>query len=492
MQFRDEVLAFVRRGLRDISVSRSIERARGWGIGVPDDPTQVIYVWFDALTNYVSGLGFGDPESDDYRRWWVQSDHRVHVVGKGITRFHAVYWPAFLASAGQPLPTRIQVHPYLTVDGAKLSKSSGATVDPFDVVASYGTDALRWWFASDVGSVADTDFTIGRLVARANEDLANGLGNLTHRIATLVAAARDHGITIADTEPLAAVRNLGDTVTNCLLDFDLRAATAAINDAVSAVNNDLEATQPWQLLRHRPPDDAAVADVLGRQLASVHLIASATRSIVPALADRLTTRLSRGGPTAPPHTRLIPHGQADGDRPAGQTGVVTRSHECCEACGFDGGVYSDWALLDGLRGLGDRWRERLAEAGDRLRSRPAPVTWSAIEYAEHSRDITALHAHGVEQALTSDEPTYPAISDDLVEAAAAGYGDADPNDVADALTVAAEQLARLAEEAGADRWNRGLTVGETRSDVRRLLEHALHDSLHHLDDVERGLATLAG
>ena len=120
----------MRRGLRDLSVSRSVHRARGWGIGVPGDPSQVIYVWFDALANYISALGFGTVDSPEYRRWWLDSDERVHVVGKGILRFHAVYWPAFLASAGQPYPTRVQVHPYLTAGGQKLSKSDGNVVDP--------------------------------------------------------------------------------------------------------------------------------------------------------------------------------------------------------------------------------------------------------------------------------------------------------------------------------------------------------------------------
>ena len=144
-QYRDEVLAFVRGGLEDISVSRTVDRARGWGIPVPDDPDQVVYVWFDALTNYLSSLDFGDPDSVAYRRWWLDAERRVHVIGKGITRFHAVYWPAFLASAGQPAPTRIEVHPYLTVDGAKISKSatpaSGARPGPADVAERFGTDA---------------------------------------------------------------------------------------------------------------------------------------------------------------------------------------------------------------------------------------------------------------------------------------------------------------------------------------------------------------
>jgi hypothetical protein len=169
---------------------------------------------------------------------------------------------------------------------------------------------------------------------------------------------------------------------------------------------------------------------------------------------------------------------------------VTTEHERCEACGFDGAMYTDSALLEALRSLHRRWGHLLVEAGDELRVRPDPDTWSAIEYAAHSRDITALHAYGVEQALTEDEPIFPPIADDLVDAAAVSYADTDPDEVVQALGVAAERLARLADDAGVEAWTRGLTVGDVRSDVRRLLEHALHDSCHHLDDVERGLASL--
>ena len=170
---------------------------------------------------------------------------------------------------------------------------------------------------------------------------------------------------------------------------------------------------------------------------------------------------------------------------------MSSTHEQCDACGFDGGTYADEELLEGLRGLGDRWRRQLTAAGAHLRTRPAPHTWSAIEYAAHSRDITALHAYGVEQALTHDEPAYPPISDDLIDDAAKTYGNADVDDVCDGLATAACQLAQLAADAGVGAWTRGLSVGGTRSDVRRLLEHALHDSLHHLDDVEHGLTVIS-
>jgi len=166
------------------------------------------------------------------------------------------------------------------------------------------------------------------------------------------------------------------------------------------------------------------------------------------------------------------------------------AHERCDACGFDGARYDDASLLDALRAVGPRWRVLLAASGSELRVRPEPEVWSAIEYAAHSRDIIALHAYGVEQALTLDEPMFPPIADDLAESAAATYGDADPDDVSTELTTQASLLAEVADDAGSDAWPRGLTIGDARSDVRRLLEHALHDSLHHLGDVERGLSRL--
>jgi len=164
--------------------------------------------------------------------------------------------------------------------------------------------------------------------------------------------------------------------------------------------------------------------------------------------------------------------------------------ERCAACGFDGSVYDDAALLTALRELGPNWRTLLRDSGDALRTRPAPDVWSALEYAAHSRDITALHVFGVDQALSADEPAFDAIEgDDLIQSAAASYEGEDPEEVASALEAAAVRLAQLAEVAGNGTWSRGLTIGDSRMDVRRLLEHALHDSLHHLDDVKRGLAT---
>jgi len=296
--FRREVLSFIRSGLTDISVSRSSERARGWGLPVPDDPDQVIYVWFDALTNYLSALRFGEHDSADYQRWWLQSDRRVHVIGKGILRFHAVYWPAFLEAAAQPSPTRIQVHPYLTVDGKKLSKSLGGGFAPTDLVESYGADALRWWFARNVGEVADTDFTIGRLIDRANEDLANALGNTANRIVTLVHRNLEGRVEAQLAEPTGALATLGHDVEAAVAEFKLRDAARLIVEAVASLNSDLTATEPWRLAKD-PSQREELASVLARQLGSARAIAAAAGPIVPDLSARLRRQLGEYGNELP-------------------------------------------------------------------------------------------------------------------------------------------------------------------------------------------------
>lgn len=291
--FRNEVLAFLHLGLRDISVSRSAARARGWGIPVPNDPGQIVYVWFDALANYISALGFGT-DADDYDRWWRDSDDRVHVIGKGILRFHAVYWPAFLLSAGQPLPTRIHVHPYLTVDGEKLSKSVGVNASPTELCEQFGTDAVRWWCASDVSATSDTDFTTDRLVDRANLDLANGLGNAVSRLAALVVKHRGGAIPSTDATVLPSANGLAKAVADALADFDRRTATSRIVDAIAAVNRHLEDTAPWRLAGD--PDRARDFDrVIDTCVRTLHEIADAIEPITSDLASRIRAQLDLNG-----------------------------------------------------------------------------------------------------------------------------------------------------------------------------------------------------
>jgi methionyl-tRNA synthetase len=303
--YRSEALAFIQAGLDDISVSRSARRARRWGIPVPGDAEQVIYVWFDALTNYLSALDYAIPDSPAYQQWWTGADERIHVIGKGILRFHAIYWPAFLASAGEPAPTRIHVHPYLSLDGAKLSKSSGVTVDPVTLTDTYGVDALRWWFARDVQSTSDTDFTIERVIDRANEDLAGGFANALNRITTLIHRYRHGVIPNVDTPPISAVDGLIGTVNRALGDLDLRRGSQLLLDAVGALNRDLETDAPWTLAKD--PNRQQELDVaLARYVNSVVEIANALTPILPDLSERLHRQLASPQGHLPPPVQTYP------------------------------------------------------------------------------------------------------------------------------------------------------------------------------------------
>ena len=288
--FRAEALAFIRAGLSDISVSRSARRARGWGIPVPGDPDQVVYVWFDALSNYISALDYGLPDSPAYQQWWIEAHERIHVIGKGILRFHAVYWPAFLASACEPAPTRIHVHPYLSLEGSKISKSSGVTLDPVEVVNRYGLDALRWWFARDVQPLTDTDFSLDRLVERANEDLAGGFGNVVGRITTLVNRYRAGRVPDLDRPPIPETEGLARAVNAALADLDLRRGSQLLLDAVAALNRDLTRTAPWTLAKD-PSRAADLDEALVRHTKSAREIADALAPILPDLSRQVTARL---------------------------------------------------------------------------------------------------------------------------------------------------------------------------------------------------------
>jgi methionyl-tRNA synthetase len=312
---RNEVLAFIASGLEDFSVSRSTQRAHGWGIPVPGDPGQVMYVWWDALGNYISALGYGG-QAEEYERWWRHGDRRVHLVGKGVLRFHAVYWPAMLLSAGEPLPTDILVHDYLTTDGRKISKSGGGTPDPVALVRQFGTDSVRWWLLREVPRVGDADFTAARLIARANADLAGGLGNLVSRTVAMVHRYRG-GVVPGDVVPaegadlggvdpgggegwagdpgagrlLAACEQAPGLVDAALGGFDFRAAADAIWDIVDAANRYIEDVRPWQLARsHRHPEAARLDAVLALLVHACRCLAGQLASFVPDIAARLAAQ----------------------------------------------------------------------------------------------------------------------------------------------------------------------------------------------------------
>jgi methionyl-tRNA synthetase len=311
---RNEVLGFIDGGLQDFSVSRSVARSRGWGIPVPGDPGQVIYVWFDALANYITALGYGTG-SDEYQRWWAGGDRRVHLIGKGILRFHAVYWPALLLSAGVALPTGILVHDYLTVEGRKLSKSSGNVVDPVAVAGRFGTDALRWWLLREVPRVGDADFTVERLAARSDEDLANGLGNLVNRVVAMVHRYRQgqvpRGAGIPPgAEPLAAACSRAPGLVDEALEVgDVRRATAAVWAIVEEANRFVEAVRPWELAQAERVDGAAperLDAVLTLLVGACRLLGEELAPFLPATAARIAAQCASGSGRLPEPAPLFP------------------------------------------------------------------------------------------------------------------------------------------------------------------------------------------
>ncbi|MGO9189931.1 MAG: methionine--tRNA ligase [Streptosporangiaceae bacterium] len=305
---RNEVLAFIDGGLEDFSVSRPAMRAGGWGIPVPGDPSQVIYVWFDALCNYVTALGYG-PGGEAYRRWWAGSAperDRVHLLGKGVLRFHAVYWPAMLLSSGQPLPTGIFVHDYLTAGGRKISKSAGAAsaaVEPAALAARYGADAVRWWLLREVPRVGDADFTVERLIARADDELANGFGNLVNRVVSMIGRYRDGrvpaGSGVPGREELeAACRRADDAIGAALADFDFRRATAAVWAIAAEANRFVNRVRPWELAKAERTGDLAAGEqldgVLGVLLEACSVLGRVLTPFLPDAAARIALQCTPG------------------------------------------------------------------------------------------------------------------------------------------------------------------------------------------------------
>lgn len=186
---RNEILSLIKSGLEDVSFSRPREKIK-WGIPVPGHEDQTMYVWCDALSNYVSAIGYGRDEAE-FKKWWPAD---VHIIGKDILRFHAAIWPGMLLSAGLGLPKRIFVHGFITVEGEKMSKTVGNVIDPKDLSDKYGSDALRYYFLSEIPSHEDGDFSIEKFIERYNAGLANGLGNFSGRVTTLASGIDFSGL----------------------------------------------------------------------------------------------------------------------------------------------------------------------------------------------------------------------------------------------------------------------------------------------------------
>jgi len=269
---RNEVVSFVKRGLKDLSISRT---TFDWGIRVPDDDDHLMYVWVDALTNYMTGVGFPDADAPLWRFWPAD----LHVIGKDIVRFHAVYWPAFLMSAGIALPKRVFAHGFLFNRGEKMSKSVGNVVDPFDLIDGYGRDPVRYFFLREVPFGQDGNYSHEAIVQRINADLANDLGNLAQRSLTMI--ARNCGGVVPeegkpsdeDKRMMHAADDLIGVCRAAMQEQQIHQALNAIWAVVADANRYFAAAAPWELRKTDPARMATVLYVTAEVLRQVAILA---------------------------------------------------------------------------------------------------------------------------------------------------------------------------------------------------------------------------
>src|SRR5438874_10992827 len=298
---RNEVIAFVRGGLKDLSISRTSVR---WGIPVPDDPKHVLYVWFDADANYITAIGYGSDDSKlkkQFDRYWPAD---VHMVGKEIVRFHAVYWPAFLMAAGLPLPKQVVVHGWLLFEQVKISKSRGNIVRSETVLDVLGSDALRYFLLREVVFGQDGSFSFDALVQRYNSDLANDMGNLASRTLTMIGKYFRGEVpypaaTIARTQADNDVAQLAERIISefneLFADYQLSRALETAWSLVAAVDKYIVENEPWSLAEKQDePSRARLATVLYTSAEALRIVTALAHPVMPEATAKIWTQLGLG------------------------------------------------------------------------------------------------------------------------------------------------------------------------------------------------------
>jgi methionyl-tRNA synthetase len=279
----------VRGGLQDLSISRT---TFDWGIPVPKNPKHIMYVWVDALTNYITGVGFPDVESAKFRRYWPAD---LHVIGKDILRFHAVYWPAFLMSAGIALPRRVFSHGFLFNRGEKMSKSVGNVIDPFALADAYGVDQLRYFLLREVPFGQDGNYSHDAIVARINADLANDLGNLAQRSLTMVARQlggvlpKPGAFSATDQTILAAAEAMIGKAREAMKVQALHQVLNTVWAVVADANRYFAAEAPWALAKTDPQRQGTVLYVTAEVIRQVAILA---QPVMPTAAAKLLDLLA--------------------------------------------------------------------------------------------------------------------------------------------------------------------------------------------------------
>jgi methionyl-tRNA synthetase len=285
----NEVASFVRGGLKDLSISRT---TFDWGVKVPGDPRHVMYVWVDALTNYITAVDFPDTQSEKFRRYWPAD---LHVIGKDIVRFHAVYWPAFLMSAGVDVPRRIFSHGFLFNRGEKMSKSVGNVIDPFALAKAYGVDPLRYFFLREVPFGQDGNYSHEAIVSRINADLANDLGNLAQRSLTMVARnfsgvlPAPGPLSAADQAILAAADAMIGKARDAMATQQLHQVLNAVWAVVAETNRYFAGEAPWALAKTDPARQGTILYVTAEVLRQIAIL---SQPFTPASGERLLDLLA--------------------------------------------------------------------------------------------------------------------------------------------------------------------------------------------------------
>ncbi len=278
---RNEILKVIKGGLDDISVSRPKEKI-DWGIPVPNDPTQVMYVWFEALMNYITVLGY--PENETFKQFWPAD---TQVIGKDIIRFHAAIWPAMLLSLGVALPKRIYVHGFITIDNKKMSKSIGNVVAPKDIVDKYGVDAFRYYFLRHIPSYDDGDFSFAKFISAYNNELANELGNAVQRTASMIKRYQ--------ASKIGKLPDSGHDLTQydeALAECHFDKALDVVWEHIRGLNQYIDEEKPWILAKDKEADH--LSEVLAYQVSSLLFIADLIEPFLPATSSEIKDTFAKG------------------------------------------------------------------------------------------------------------------------------------------------------------------------------------------------------